>query len=232
MSNDDDVLRQQGPGSGLSRRDALRKLGLFGAAAVVAPAVLAACGGDDDDDAGGGGGGATTTAAGGGGAGGDVGTQLAEMLGIDAAGKNGKGVAFALGNVLALTGNGSFYGQTMTRGTDLAVKHVAAAGGPNITVSYKDHKSGDPAGRRHRDQRARAPRRCRPSWPPTSTTSARCSPGPSSSRSSRSMVAAAPASSGRAFPTSGAPGPSRRTTPCPGCSCTSRRSSPTRRRSG
>ena len=144
MSNDDDVLRQQGPGSGLSRRDALRKLGLFGAAAVVAPAVLAACGGDDDDDAGGGGGGATTTAAGGGGAGGDVGTQLAELLGIDPAGKNGKGVAFALGNVLALTGNGSFYGQTMTRGTDLAVKHVAAAGGPNITVSYKDHKSGDP----------------------------------------------------------------------------------------
>ena len=78
MSNDDDVLRQQGPASGLSRRDALRKLGLFGAAAVVAPAVLAACGGDDDDDAGGGGGGATTTAAGGGGTGGDVGTQLAD----------------------------------------------------------------------------------------------------------------------------------------------------------
>jgi len=96
MSNEDDVLRQQGPGSGLSRRDALRRLGLFGAAAVVAPAVLAACGGDDDDDAGGGGGGATTTAAGGG-AGGDVGTQLATLLGIDPAGKNGKGVAFALG---------------------------------------------------------------------------------------------------------------------------------------
>src|SRR5262245_49870784 len=143
MSNDDDVLRQQGPGSGLSRRDALRRLGLFGAAAVVAPAVLAACGDDDDDAGGGGGGGATTTAAGGGG-GADAGTQLAELLGIDPNGKNGKGVAFALGNVLALTGNGSFYGQTMTRGTDLAVKHVAAAGGPNITVSYKDHKSGDP----------------------------------------------------------------------------------------
>jgi ABC-type branched-subunit amino acid transport system substrate-binding protein len=49
-----------------------------------------------------------------------------------------------MGCVLALTGNGSFYGKTMTRGTDLAVKHIKAAGGPDIKVIYKDHKSGDP----------------------------------------------------------------------------------------
>jgi ABC-type branched-subunit amino acid transport system substrate-binding protein len=49
-----------------------------------------------------------------------------------------------MGAVLALSGNGSFYGKTMSRGIDLAVKHIAAAGGPTISVSYKDHKSGDP----------------------------------------------------------------------------------------
>ena len=86
------------------------------------------------------GGGASTTAAGGGG---DAGSQLAALLKIDPNGKNGKGVDWTMGNVLALTGNGSFYGKTMTRGTDLAVKHIAAAGGPNIKVIYKDHKSGD-----------------------------------------------------------------------------------------
>ena len=49
-----------------------------------------------------------------------------------------------MGSVLALTGNGSFYGKTMSRGIDLAVKHIKAAGGPDIKVVYKDHKSGDP----------------------------------------------------------------------------------------
>jgi ABC-type branched-subunit amino acid transport system substrate-binding protein len=52
---------------------------------------------------------------------------------------------FKMGNVLALTGSGSFYGKTMTRGTDLAVEHIKAAGGPTITVKYYDHKSGDAA---------------------------------------------------------------------------------------
>jgi ABC-type branched-subunit amino acid transport system substrate-binding protein len=158
MSNDDEVRPE--PTGGFTRRDVMRRLGLLGAAAVVAPSILAACGGDDDDSSGGatttsGGGGATTTAAGGatttaggGGAtttgGGTPAEGLAGMLGVDPNGKNGKGEAFDLGAVLALTGNGSFYGKTMSRGTDLAVKQVAEAGGPNIKVIYKDHKSGDP----------------------------------------------------------------------------------------
>ena len=66
------------------------------------------------------------------------------MLKVDAA-NAGKGKDFQLGAVLALTGPGSFYGKTMTRGIDLAVKHIAAAGGPNIKVTYWDHKSGDAA---------------------------------------------------------------------------------------
>ena len=149
MSNDDEARSPdaQAPGDGLSRREALRRFGLFGAAAVVAPSILAACGSDKKSSSGG----ATTTAAGGGaattaggGGGGDAGSQLAALLKIDPNGKNGKGVEFKMGNVLALTGPGSFYGKTMSHGTDLAVKHIAAAGGPTIKVIYKDHKSGDP----------------------------------------------------------------------------------------
>jgi branched-chain amino acid transport system substrate-binding protein len=131
----------------LSRRQALRRLGVLGAAAAAGPSFLAACGSSSGGSSSG-----TTAAAGtaapagtaAAGGGGDVGQQLATLLKIDPNGKNGKGVAFNLGVVLALTGNGSFYGKTMSRGTDLAIKHIAAAGGPTIKAIYKDHKSGDP----------------------------------------------------------------------------------------
>ena len=49
------------------------------------------------------------------------------------------------GAVLALTGTGSYYGKTMSRGLDLAAKHIEAAGGPKINLIYFDHKSGDAA---------------------------------------------------------------------------------------
>ena len=149
------------PGStakeGLSRRDLLRRIGLAGAGLAIAPGILAACGsskkstttpttaapsgGSSSATTGGSssattGGAAPSTSA--------AGQQLASLLKIDPAGKNGKGTTWQMGAVLALTGNGSFYGKTMTRGIDLAVKHIAAAGGPNIKVIYKDHKSGDP----------------------------------------------------------------------------------------
>ena len=81
------------------------------------------------------GGSATTTGAGS--------TDLATLLGIDAA-SAGKGKTIELGAVLALTGNGSFYGKTMSRGIDLAAKHIEAARRPDVQVSYMDHKSGDP----------------------------------------------------------------------------------------
>ena len=74
----------------------------------------------------------------------DAGAQLATLLGIDAA-NAGKGEAVDLGAVLALTGTGSFYGKTMTRGLDLAAKHIEAAGGPKFNYIYLDHKSGDAA---------------------------------------------------------------------------------------
>jgi branched-chain amino acid transport system substrate-binding protein len=147
--------------SGLNRRQALARLGIAGAAVAAAPAFLAACGGDNKSSssnttaaASGGGsattaasgsattsGGAGTTAAGGGG---DVGPQLLKALGLSASDNLGGGQQWKMGAVLALSGNGSFYGKTMSRGIDLAVKHIAAAGGPTISVGYKDHKSGDP----------------------------------------------------------------------------------------
>jgi ABC-type branched-subunit amino acid transport system substrate-binding protein len=128
-----------------------RSLLLGASGAIGAAAFLAACGSDDDDDTATTTGGTTaastggTTAASTGGstaAGDDMG--LVAMLGIDSA-NAGKGMKMEFGAVLALTGPGSFYGKTMSRGLDLAAKHIAAAGGPEFSYIYIDHKSGDAA---------------------------------------------------------------------------------------
>ena len=66
----------------------------------------------------------------------------------------------------------------MSRGLDLAAKHIEAAGGPKFNYTYIDHKSGDAAAGDAGDDRARLARASRPSSRPTSTTSARCSPAP------------------------------------------------------
>ena len=139
-----------------------RKMLLGTAGAIGAAALLAACG-DDDDSSGGaaptttsggtattaGGGSATTaagggsaTTSGGGGGGGEI--DLAKLLGVEEA-SAGKGQTIELGAVLALTGTGSFYGKTMSRGLDLAAKHIAELGGPTFKYTYLDHKSGDAA---------------------------------------------------------------------------------------
>jgi branched-chain amino acid transport system substrate-binding protein len=138
-------------------------------ALVMAMTALASCGDSDDDggaDAGasttaaaeGGasttaaegasttaaeGGASTTAAAGGEGEAAGAGARLLEILGLSADEELGGDVAFDMGAVLALTGSGSFYGTTMSRGIDLAVKHIEEAGGPDFNVLYYDHKSGD-----------------------------------------------------------------------------------------
>jgi branched-chain amino acid transport system substrate-binding protein len=146
----------------VSRRQVLTRLGAAGAAVALTPTVLAACGSDNSGSssattaAGGSAttasGGAATTASGGaattasGGSSGAVPAvaDLPKLLGVDAA-TAGKGMTLDAGAVLALTGTGSFYGKTMSRGLDLAVKHIEAAGGPKINLIYLDHKSGDAA---------------------------------------------------------------------------------------
>jgi branched-chain amino acid transport system substrate-binding protein len=119
-----------------SRRGVLKAMGVAGAAVAIDPLVLAAC---SDDNSGSTSGTADTTSASS-----DVGRQLAELLHIDPA-SAGQGITFDVGAVLALSGSGSFYGKTMSRGIDLAVEHIKVAGGPNLAVKYYDHKSGDPA---------------------------------------------------------------------------------------
>jgi branched-chain amino acid transport system substrate-binding protein len=119
-------------------------------ALVLGTSVLVACGGDNSDDGG------PAVAAGGQGddsasggvdqASDETATQLQELLGFDdQAADDCAGDEFRMGAVLALTGPGSFYGKTMSRGIDLAVAQIEAAGGPAFAVDYYDHKSGDPA---------------------------------------------------------------------------------------
>src|SRR3954454_3533451 len=130
----------------VTRRQMLYGLGAAGAVALGGPTLLAACGGDNKGSssttAGSSAstGGSTASSA----AGGDIASQINTMLNIDSA-TSGKGLTIDVGNVLALTGTGSFYGKTMSRGTDLAVKHIEAAGGPKFNIIYLDHKSGDAA---------------------------------------------------------------------------------------
>src|SRR3954454_24928128 len=148
----------------VTRRQVLTRLGTAGAAVALAPSILAACGSDNSSKSSSAttaSGGAATTAAGGtattaasggaattasGGSSGAIPTvdQLGALLGVDPA-TAGKGMPVSAGAVLALTGTGSFYGKTMSRGLDLAAKHIEAAGGPKISYTYLDHKSGDAA---------------------------------------------------------------------------------------
>lgn len=122
-----------------------RRRMLLGAAGVLGAAVLfGACGDDDDDDAGDSGG-TSGTSGGTQGGGGDVPEpDWASLLGVDEA-SAGAGKTIDIGAVLALTGTGSFYGTTMSRGLDLAKKHIEQAGGPTFNYIYLDHKSGDAA---------------------------------------------------------------------------------------
>ena len=67
----------------------------------------------------------------------------ADLAGILGWGDSLSGVQCKFGSVLALTGPGSFYGKTMSRGIDLAISLIKEAGGPQFEVKYWDHKSGD-----------------------------------------------------------------------------------------
>ncbi len=145
MSMEDADLRRH-LGASTSRRQLLKGVGLAGAGLIFGSSALAACGSDDDEDGGtadtAASGGTTGATSGGTSDGSDAGAKLAEILGIDPA-TSGGGTSWKLGSVLALTGPGSYYGKTMSNGIDLAVKHIKAAGGPDIEVITLDHKSGD-----------------------------------------------------------------------------------------
>lgn len=109
---------------------------------VGAMAALAACGSNNNNKKANGPAAAASASGGSSTANGNLGAQLNALVGPG--GKEaGQGSTFKMGTVLALSGPGSYYGDIMTKGIKLAIKHIQAAGGPTIDLTLKDHKSGD-----------------------------------------------------------------------------------------
>lgn len=57
--------------------------------------------------------------------------------------EGGEGVTIQGGMNLAMTGQGAFFGDVMSKGALLAAKQVKAAGGPDIVLTINDHQSGE-----------------------------------------------------------------------------------------
>jgi branched-chain amino acid transport system substrate-binding protein len=117
------------PNSGWNRRDFLTKTGRTGllvGGALSFPSVLAACGGDDE-----GGGEVKPKAA----------TPLNDIFGPGGE-KAGQGLEISDGMMLAMTGQGSFFGRVMSRGAKLGAAQIEASGGPKFEISIADHESG------------------------------------------------------------------------------------------
>lgn len=55
----------------------------------------------------------------------------------------GQGITIKDGMLLAMTGAGSFFGDVMSKGAQLAAEQIKAAGGPDFQISIADHKNGD-----------------------------------------------------------------------------------------
>jgi branched-chain amino acid transport system substrate-binding protein len=56
--------------------------------------------------------------------------------------EGGQGVTLTVGQLLAVTGIGSFFGDVMSKGCALAAKEIEAAGGPKLIPKVGDHQSG------------------------------------------------------------------------------------------
>ena len=116
---------------GFSRRNFLRGAALMGGLGVVA-----ACS-------------SGTSSSGSGGGSAAVGSVDAESVkGLTAifgpGGKaGGSGVTISAGMLLAMTGQGSFFGKVMSSGAKLAAAQIKAADGMDYQINIADHKSGD-----------------------------------------------------------------------------------------
>jgi len=117
------------PSVDVSRRGFLRGTAVIGGVAVLA----SACGlGDDSGDA-------------------DIDTSqvdadavkgLNEIFGPGGA-EGGADVTLSVGMLLAMTGQGSFFGEVMSKGAQLAASQIKAADGMTYDIHIGDHKSGD-----------------------------------------------------------------------------------------
>ena len=75
-----------------------------------------------------------------------LGKQLADLLGVtDHDAKLVANKTWKLGGCLPLTGQGASYGITQGRGVQLAIEHIALAGGPKIDYLQYDNLSGSAA---------------------------------------------------------------------------------------
>lgn len=57
--------------------------------------------------------------------------------------EGGEGITIQGGMNLAMTGQGAFFGDVMSKGALLAAEQIGAAGGPTITITINDHESGE-----------------------------------------------------------------------------------------
>ncbi len=126
----------------LSRRQLLKAAGIGGAALAGLP-LLSACGSSSKSSSGAnpGIGGASSSLSGT--TSGGV-QKIKDFVGPIDDKYAAKGMKYDVGVVLAFTGPGAFFGRTMSSGAKLAAKHIAALGGPEFNLIFKDHKSGDP----------------------------------------------------------------------------------------
>jgi len=113
---------------GMSRRqflDRASRTGIAVGGAITFASFLAACGGSTST---------TTTSSSGN-------TDINKLF--PGSGKEiGQGVTIQDGMMLAVTGQGSFFGKVMSRGAKLAAKQIKAAGGPEFSITIADHQSG------------------------------------------------------------------------------------------
>jgi branched-chain amino acid transport system substrate-binding protein len=130
MAREDNYWVRRLGSSGVSRRRFIGGAALLGVGAASLP--LVGCGDDDSSS--------TSTA----GAGTTDVSSLKSILKLPSDAKSlGGGLSLKAGSVLALSGSGSFYGGVMSKGMNLATAQIKALGGPDIALTFKDHKSGD-----------------------------------------------------------------------------------------
>lgn len=130
--NEESTVRRIEEEDLLTRRHLVQRAGIA-AALMATPAVLSACGGS----------GSSTTAAAGSSQITPLGKQINRYVGPGGP-KAGGGLDWNLGASLPLSGPGAFYGREMEHGIALAIDHILQAGGPQITATYEDNKTGDP----------------------------------------------------------------------------------------
>jgi branched-chain amino acid transport system substrate-binding protein len=125
--------------SGLSfpEVDVTRRGFLRGSALLGGAALLAACGGGNGGGNGSAGSGVDTSDVGS-----DVADRLHEIFGPGGE-EGGSGVTIPAGMLLAVTGQGSFFGEVMSRGAQLAAAQIQAADGITYNITIGDHKSGE-----------------------------------------------------------------------------------------